>query len=52
MGEIKMQAELKESAIEASWMDLLLECIDAGIPPHEVRLLLYNYIQKNHQNQT
>ncbi|WP_179194770.1 anti-repressor SinI family protein [Bacillus sp. EAC] len=40
-----MQAELKEYNLEMSWTDLLLECIDAGITPEEVRSFLYNYIK-------
>jgi len=45
-----MQVELKEYNIESSWTDLLLECIDAGITPEEVRIFLYNCIKDSCQN--
>lgn len=40
-----MQAELQGFGVEPSWIDLLLECIEEGISPEEVRAFLYNYIK-------
>ena len=45
-----MQASLQEYQIEPSWTDLLLECIDEGISPEEVRAFLYNCIKDSSQN--
>lgn len=45
-----MQASLQEFQIEPSWTDLLLECIDEGISPEEVRAFLYNCIKDSSQN--
>ena len=45
-----MHVELKKYDVERNWIELLLECIEAGITPEEVRTFLYNCIKDSCQN--
>ncbi|WP_141550939.1 anti-repressor SinI family protein [Bacillus sp. AFS041924] len=35
-----MQANIEKNTVELNWVDLLLECIELGISPEEVRSFL------------
>ncbi|WP_142289547.1 DNA-binding anti-repressor SinI [Gottfriedia luciferensis] len=45
-----MQADLEKDSTELNWIDLLLECIEVGISPEEVRSFLYNSVKDSCQN--
>lgn len=45
-----MYSELENFSAELNWIDLLLECIEVGISPDEVRSFLYNCVKDSCQN--